>query len=71
MAGSSKPPRAVSGLVLAVMAIGLAVLALIAALVWRPLVSSLHLDPAPVPARTGHALAADAQSVSAAAARAP
>ena len=70
----ARPPeqrRPVTRLVVAALAIGLAVLALIAALVWRPLVSSLYLGPAPARGRGGDALAANTTPVSAGAARAP
>jgi len=70
----AKPPeqrRPVTRLLLVVLAIGVAALALIAALVWRPLISSLHLGPAPALVRAGHALATAVNPVSASAARAP
>jgi hypothetical protein len=63
--------RPVTRLLLVVLAIGVVVVALIVALVWRPLISSLHLGPAPAHARAGDALAAAVNPVSAGAARAP
>jgi hypothetical protein len=63
--------RPVIRLLLVALAIGVVVVALIAALVWRPLVSSLYLGPAPALARAGHGLAAETTPVSASAARAP
>jgi hypothetical protein len=66
-----EPRRPVIRLIVVALAIGLAVVALIAALVWRPLATSLNLGPAPALARAGHALAADTAPVSAGLARAP
>ncbi|HEV2346993.1 MAG TPA: hypothetical protein VGS97_23025 [Actinocrinis sp.] len=71
MARQPEQRRPVLRLIVVALAIGLALVAVIAALVWRPLISSLHLDPAPAPAHAGHALAIDAKSLSASPARAP
>jgi hypothetical protein len=69
-----RPPeqhRPVIRLLLVALAIGLAALALIAALVWRPLISSLYLCTAPARGRGGDAFAANTTPVCAGAARAP
>lgn len=65
----ARPPeqrRPIFRMIMLALVIGVVVLALVAALVWRPLASSLHLNPAPA-----FALAADVKPVSAGAARAP
>lgn len=69
----AEPPDrrgSISRSVLVAIAIGIAVIALVAALVWRPLATSLHLALAPSPPRSGHA-PADAKALPAGAARAP
>lgn len=68
VARAPKQRRPVIRVVVLVLAVALAALALIAALVWRPLVSSLHLDPAALLARIAPA---DAKALPAGAARAP
>jgi hypothetical protein len=70
----ARPPeqhRPAIRLLLVALAIGLAALALIAALVWRPLISSLHLGPAPARARAGDTIATALNPATAGAARAP
>lgn len=71
MARVPEQHRPVIRLVIVAFAIGLMVVAVIAALVWRPVVSSLHLYPAPVAVRAAHALDSVPTSLSAGSARAP
>jgi hypothetical protein len=57
--------------VLVAIAIGIAVIAVVAVLVWRPLAASLHAAPVPMPMRGGHSIDARDHAVAASPARAP
>jgi len=52
-------------------AIGIAVIAVVAVLVWRPLAASLHPARVPMPMRGGHSIDARDHAVAASPARAP
>jgi hypothetical protein len=70
----AEPPDrhgSISRPVLVGIVIGIVMIALIAALVWRPLATSLHLAPAPTPMRGGHPNVIREHAVAASLARAP
>ena len=70
----AEPPDrngSISRPVLVGIAIGIAVTAMVAVLVWRPLATSLHLAPAPTPMPHGHPIDACYHAIAASLARAP
>lgn len=70
----AEPPDrhgSISRSVLVAIAIGVAVIAVVATLVWRPLATSLRLAPVPTPMRGGQPIDARDHTVAASTARAP
>ncbi len=70
----AEPPDrygSISWPVLVAIVIGVAVIVVVAALVWRPLAASLHLAPVLMPMRGGYPIGARDHAVAASPARAP
>jgi hypothetical protein len=71
VAGQPDRRGSISLPVLVAIVIGIAVIAVVTALVWRPLATSLHLAPVPMPTRGGHQADLHDHAAAASSARAP